>query len=196
MAEIKLPRNEAVTEAGGSKFSAAWNIFFSLLSSEANTVATPVPTWIATEGNAIFPATQVPSADPNTLDDYEEGSFTPSLKFGGASVGMTYGTQQGHYTKIGRQVFISIKIVLTAKGSSTGDATISGLPFTASSNNATADAVSFLTTTSVGNTMMLTMSGSVSEISLQFGSVGGLIPLTHSNINNTTTLTMSFAYFV
>lgn len=76
-----------------------------------------------------FPATQVPSANANTLDDYEEGAWTPALKFGGNSVGMTYTTQAGLYTKIGRQVTVTAKIVLTSKGSSEGAATITGLPF-------------------------------------------------------------------
>ena len=81
-------------------------------------------------GQLPFPATQNPSADANTLDDYEEGSFTPALDFGGAAVGMTYGTQVGRYTKIGRMVFYAVHITLTAKGSSTGNSSISGLPFT------------------------------------------------------------------
>lgn len=82
-------------------------------------------------GGITFPATQVPSAGANTLDDYEEGAFTPSLLFGGANTGMTYGLQVGRYTKVGRSVHADIFISLTALGSSTGTATISGLPFSA-----------------------------------------------------------------
>jgi len=62
--------------------------------------------------------------------DFEAGTWTPNLEFGGASVGMTYSDQEGWYYKIGRLVFIRIDIVLTAKGTSTGSATITGLPFT------------------------------------------------------------------
>jgi hypothetical protein len=75
-----------------------------------------------------FPATQVASADANTLDDYEEGIFTPAIAFGGASVGITYSQQQGFYTKIGNLVTCQIRIVLSNKGSSSGDASITGLP--------------------------------------------------------------------
>src|SRR5665647_161935 len=55
---------------------------------------------LSTGGQIPFPATQNPSSDPNTLDDYEEGSWTPALKFGGNSVGITYsaGNQTGQYT--------------------------------------------------------------------------------------------------
>lgn len=84
----------------------------------------------ASSGQLKFPATQNASADANTLDDYEEGTFTPTLRFGGASVGMTFTTQAGRYTKIGRLVTIQIELILSAKGSSTGNATIGALPFT------------------------------------------------------------------
>jgi hypothetical protein len=80
-----------------------------------------------------FPATQSASTDVNTLDDYEEGTFTPSVLFGGAAVGQT-GTFAGFYTKVGNQVFATITIGLTAKGSSTGFISIGGLPFTSNSN--------------------------------------------------------------
>lgn len=74
-----------------------------------------------------FPAAQVASADPNTLDDYEEGTWTPSV--GGNA---THGLQVGTYTKIGRQVTISFDISIITIG--TGDTTrISGLPFGVSS---------------------------------------------------------------
>jgi hypothetical protein len=78
-----------------------------------------------------FPATQVASTDPNTLDDYEEGTWTPDLQFGGAKVGMTYSVQSGTYTKIGKLVYIIGLIALSNKGSSTGDAIVQGLPFNA-----------------------------------------------------------------
>jgi hypothetical protein len=78
-----------------------------------------------TVGQVRFPASQSASADANTLDDYEEGTFTPTLTFGGASVGMTYTTQVGAYTKIGNRVFFDLNVVLTNKGSSTGLAAVS-----------------------------------------------------------------------
>jgi hypothetical protein len=79
-----------------------------------------------------FPATQSASSDANTLDDYEEGTFTPSFTFGGGSTGITYnaGRRFGRYTKIGNVVYYYIFVELTNKGSSTGGALITGLPFT------------------------------------------------------------------
>lgn len=89
----------------------------------------------ATGGQIKFPNTQNASADANTLDDYEEGTFTPGLTFGGAAVGMT-GTFSGHYIKKGQDVSIWVQITLTAKGSSAGNAVISAIPFTSVSNTA------------------------------------------------------------
>jgi hypothetical protein len=67
----------------------------------------------------------VASSDVNTLDDYEEGSWTPSV--GGTT---TYTAQRGTYTKIGRLVCVTGVIVVSAIG--TGSASVvSGLPFTA-----------------------------------------------------------------
>jgi hypothetical protein len=63
------------------------------------------------------------------MSAYETGSWTPVLEFGGASVGITYSNQSGTYTRIGNFVFIRCVFNLTNKGSSTGNATITGLPF-------------------------------------------------------------------
>jgi len=76
-----------------------------------------------------FPPTQVPSNDPNTLDDYEEGQFTPII-LGSSSAGTgTYTTQWGSYTKIGRQVTAQIYLVWTAH-TGTGNLRVGSLPFT------------------------------------------------------------------
>ena len=116
-----------------SSFGRRW---FSLPgASEANAILFAlIPTLAG--GGIQFPATQVPSADPNTLDDYEEGTWTPTLAFGGASVGITYGgTTAGNYIKIGKLVFVDFRLTLTSKGSSVGDATIGGLPFAPGNGN-------------------------------------------------------------
>ena len=90
------------------------------------------------QGQIKFPAMQVPSADPNTLDDYEEGTWTPSISFGGASVGVTLNAANAaSYTKVGRQVTVNGYLILTSKGSSVGTARITGLPFTVANTNGT-----------------------------------------------------------
>ena len=83
-----------------------------------------------------FPATAVAATDANTLDDYEEGTWTPVLRFGGGTTGITYNASytKGTYTKIGNTVFVRASFELTNKGSSTGSATLAGLPFTVASD--------------------------------------------------------------
>jgi hypothetical protein len=79
------------------------------LSSAAVTAFSNVP--LLTGGGLTFPATQVASADPNTLDDYEEGTWTVQFFdniIGGGNTSATTGT--GVYTKIGRLVTASFQI--------------------------------------------------------------------------------------
>ena len=89
-----------------------------------------------------FPATQVPSAGANTLDDYEESTWTMGMAFGGGVVGITYSQNNGYYTKIGNMVFATGYLLLTSKGTSVGVATLTGLPFTSVNDNAAFSAVS------------------------------------------------------
>jgi len=70
-------------------------------------------------GESTTPATT------NTMDRYEEGTWTPVLAFGGASVGVTYSLQEGDYTVMGDLVFVRAAVTLTSKGSSTGVLTLS-----------------------------------------------------------------------
>lgn len=76
-----------------------------------------------------FPAVQNPSVSPNTLDDYEEGTFTFS---DGSGAGLSITTVFGNYTKIGRLVHVEGQFVYPATASG-ANAQLSGLPFTASS---------------------------------------------------------------
>jgi hypothetical protein len=85
--------------------------------------------FILTGGQLQFPATQSASSDANTLDDYEEGTFTPTA-FGATTAGTTtYTLQTGNYTKIGRSVSVNIVISYDAL-TGTGPLRIGGLPFT------------------------------------------------------------------
>ncbi len=82
----------------------------------------------ASAGQIKFPAAQNPSADANTLDDYEEGTFTPIIVgLTAAGVG-TYTAQTGTYTKVGRLVTVSLNVAWSAH-TGTGIMTIQGLPF-------------------------------------------------------------------
>jgi hypothetical protein len=82
----------------------------------------------ATGVGITFPATQSASSDLNTLDDYEEGTWTATDASG---AGLTFGTNFGlnRYVKIGRLVFCS-GIVTYPVTSSTAAMLLGGLPFT------------------------------------------------------------------
>jgi len=86
-----------------------------------------------TGGQIVFPATQSASSDANTLDDYEEGTWTPTLSSSSGSI--TSYTSRGTYVKIGRAVTISFSITLVTPGTASGAFNIGGLPFV--TNNST-----------------------------------------------------------
>jgi len=76
-----------------------------------------------------FPATQVASSDANTLDDYEEGTFTPTI-IGTSTAGVgVYTVQLAKYTKVGRLVTVEVDLGWSAH-TGTGNMQITGLPFT------------------------------------------------------------------
>jgi hypothetical protein len=90
-----------------------------------------------------FPATQVAASDANTLDDYEEGTFTPIVQ-GSTTAGVgVYSTQLGRYTKVGRLVTVEIYIVWTAH-TGTGILRIGGLPFTVNAANYSAATIGLI----------------------------------------------------
>jgi hypothetical protein len=89
-----------------------------------------------TSGTGItFPATASGSTDANTLDDYEEGTFTPAWSFS-TSGSVTYSSQSGKYTKIGNVVYFDLIVQTASISSPSGNATLTGLPFTSRSTNA------------------------------------------------------------
>jgi hypothetical protein len=75
-----------------------------------------------------FPATQSASSDANTLDDYEEGTFTPTAAGTSTAGTGTYSSQLGRYTKIGRLTYFTITLAWSAH-TGTGGISIRGLPF-------------------------------------------------------------------
>ena len=81
----------------------------------------------AHSGNVAFPATQVASADANTLDDYEEGTWSP--QFSDGTNDATQSTTVGRYIKIGKTVIFWGRVICTSLGSMSGNVQIADLPF-------------------------------------------------------------------
>jgi len=84
---------------------------------------------VYTSAGIVFPATQNASGDANTLDDYEEGTWTPAVT-DGSNIMTAHGGIGGVYTKIGRVVHISAIILTTGLNGASGDIKVTGLPFT------------------------------------------------------------------
>jgi len=74
------------------------------------------------------------SSNVNTLDDYEEGTFTPVVSGSTVTGSGTYSTQNGYYTKVGDVVYVSIDIGWTAHTGS-GNMLLDGLPFNANASH-------------------------------------------------------------
>jgi len=70
------------------------------------------------------------NTDSNTLDDYEEGTWTPTA----TAYGGTFGAFDAQYVKVGRMVHIDC--VLSFSGTDSDRVTIAGLPFAATNTSA------------------------------------------------------------
>jgi hypothetical protein len=90
------------------------------------------PTINLTGGQIEFPATAVPDANVNTLDDYEEGTWTPTVTFATpGNLSVSYSENLGNYTKIGRIWIINFIIITSSFTHTTASGAfyIAGLPF-------------------------------------------------------------------
>jgi hypothetical protein len=94
----------------------------------ATTIGVGGATPAASGAGITFPATQSASSNANTLDDYEEGSWTPTIQNA-----TSYSSQVGQYTKIGRQVTVTANLLCAFNNTGATGITLTGLPFASSS---------------------------------------------------------------
>jgi hypothetical protein len=165
----------------------------------ATTIGVGGATPSASGAGITFPATQSASSGANTLDDYEEGTWTPTLAFSGNSVGVTYSVQGGTYSKVGRLVYFSARITLTSKGSSTGSAQFRGLPFAVlSSGNSGGYANATLSYSANTNgfnlTWQFTMDEAQTYIFFRYNSGSNNVDGTDSLFNNDTDIILTGTY--
>jgi hypothetical protein len=141
-------------------------------------------------GQIKFPATQSASADVNTLDDYEEGTWTPSV--GGSA---TYTSQIGTYTKIGRKVTINGTLVINTIGTGS-TSNVSGIPFTNTGTTHGTGSV-FFTSAATSYVSLVAEVGAGDNFVGFVGltSAGGSMS-TQSPMTSGTTLRFSVTYFV
>jgi hypothetical protein len=120
-----------------------------------STISVGAATPSSSGAGITFPATQSASSDANTLDDYEEGTWTPV-----ATSLTVVGTVSyvATYTKIGRVVYINLKVNATTSSTSTANSTyFDGLPF-APAINSTVTAVNEGNIASLGVGLLATNS--------------------------------------
>jgi hypothetical protein len=154
-----------------------------------------VATTAGTAGQALL--SNGASADPSFQTVFSSGTWTPALKFGGASTSLTYSLgPNGTYKRLllpggGSIVFVSMEFALSAKGSSTGVATITGLPF-ASSNNGFNQGGAFAFTSLIANGLTAVVGPNTSTI-LVFDVSGA--QASNTTFSNTNQLILNFFYF-
>ena len=203
-AKDALLSGDSVKRVKGSEIGADFDAVAVAVATKANLAAPAFTTGIgvgataAGAGGIAFPATAVAVADVNTLDDYEEGTFTPVLSFDGGTTGITYAIQSGSYTKIGNRVEWSCYITLTSKGSSTGAAGISGVPFaSANSDNAYASvSVRASVVTYTGMIMAIHAKNTATVTFEQLSEAGSNTSMTDANFANTSNILLSGSYRV
>ena len=147
-------------------------------------------------GNGIDFSATSGTGTSELLSDYEEGSFIPDVRFGGASPsGITYAARQGTYTKIGNVVEFRFIVTLTAKGSQTGNFEVYGLPYVAaSSDNGVGVASFFNNLTFTGEEIPIGRVDNSAVVEFRYPSSGLSTRMTNSQIENTTDLRVSGIY--
>ena len=132
-----------------------------------------------------FPATQSASTDANTLDDYEEGTWTPTLQnsSGSSTTGLAV------YRKIGSLVFISLQIYNKDISAWADTALKLSLPFVVSSNLNDVITVNMPNTVSVATplTVVLSNGSSLGEVCYRSGAANYSALLRSQISNNTQT---------
>lgn len=151
--------------------------------------------------------TYSPNTVGNALKNMEgsivtTGSWTPNLKFGINNAGITYQYQNGTYVKIGKLVFISFRIELTNKGSSTGSAYITGLPFsfggTGSQPGFTSGEFSSMAVLAANDQYGVSGMGSLNSLAVLkqdlSGNSSNPLGITNGSFNNNSVIHVSLSY--
>jgi len=127
------------------------------------------------------------------------GVWTPALTFGGAAVGLTYSDRGGWWARLGNVVTVSGRIILSANGSSTGTATVAGLPVAAMAATPNPNYTgAVLSGAMVGLTsgVLARVQGGSTVIDLLDTGTTGVAVLDESNFGATSVLTFAFSYLV
>jgi hypothetical protein len=133
---IRIDQTNSMAIQAGSSSTVGWQVRNNGNSSAMLSMSGTSQNTLALEGASpqagtgiTFPATQSASSNANTLDDYEEGTWTPTVGTNGTMSNVAYTTRIGNYIKIGTLVYLFMDVEWTSTAS-TGTGSITGLPFT------------------------------------------------------------------
>ena len=93
----------------------------------------------------------------NKLDDYEFGSWTPTLSQTTTNPSVTYTSRNGYYYKVGNVVFLRANVIASSVTGGSGSIQVTGLPFTPNHtytygfSNHGATSMSYTLVTTTGN---------------------------------------------
>jgi len=142
------------------------------------------------------------TAAENALDDYEEGTFTPNIRYLGSGTDATTSQSSGVYTKIGRVVYLTGMLKVSNTNSGTGHAALSGFPFTVADSVANTSIEGngvigyFASFSSNVNTPTVTPIGGTTYAELYTGNAGTTASAaTHTHISTNAQLRFS-VYFI
>lgn len=151
--------------------------------------------WLKLLVDSIAAALASIAAALETKASFEEGVFTPVLSFGGSTTGITYATQTGSYTKIHNTVYFSTRVSLSSKGSATGDALVSGLPFPNGAQLCNAGSSGRNFSLGGANGWMTLIDAGSSDIAIMSISASGNVnPMTDSDFTNTSDFVVTGFY--
>lgn len=145
-----------------------------------------------------FPASQVTDADANTLDDYEEGTFSPSIVLSTPGNSATT-VIDARYTKVGNVCHISLALSFV-KGTGTGTASMSGLPFTSKNTGGFYQAL-VLSVDALGNAneipeILINANATTCILIMQPESTGAAASMSDTDLAATAYLRVSGSYIV
>jgi hypothetical protein len=155
------------------------------ISTGVSGLAAGVATFLATPSSAnLATALTDESGTAGTVPFQSTGTFTPAITFGGGSTGITYTTQTGAYTRIGDLVALQLHILLSSKGSSTGTAAVTGLPFTTLVDSGVLGGVAWANLSGLTGNLFAQVAGSTTA-NLRCGGAASVGGLADTNFTNT-----------
>jgi hypothetical protein len=132
-----------------------------------------------------------------SLATYVEGTWTPVLRFGGATTGITYTTQVGSYVQVGKSITAQFSIVLSSVGSATGAASIAGLPVPNSATVPASGSVGGYTALSgLTGSLFLGAVAGASAVSILQSSATAQVSLTNANFTSTSVINGVISYVI